>query len=174
MSRGYFEAIFNSFQNIYVIITHIPRGLAGLNIMSREFDNSQPVETPAQTRTEKAIRQIEHYIAVAALDSPLFQAFADYTDRLNAEQLRNHIKDDRTHLTLCLIEETIRQRKNGVRWYKRAFEFQVRLLQSDLKSALMADGHAARHVNRAISKNLTDIKEQAIERKNMRLSTPQP
>lgn len=148
--------------------------MRGLNIMSREFYNSQPVETPAQTRTEKAIRQIEHSISVAALDSPLFQAFSDYTDRLNAKPLHNRIRDDRTHLTLCLIKETIRQRKNGIRGYKRAFEFYVRQLQSDLKSALMADGRAAYHVNREIRKILTDIKKQAIERKNTRLSTPQP
>jgi hypothetical protein len=73
--------------------------------------------------TEQAMRDIEEHIGGAELGSARFQAFADYADHASAEvSLQKSPSNSIVQMEFSLINETIRQRKNGNTGYKMEFE----------------------------------------------------
>src|SRR5919106_1590701 len=100
--------------------------------MSPEFNSGQKVEKSELTPTEKSIQKIEEHIKDAKLSSARFQAFADYADYLEANIHSGLLKKE---VDVCLIEETIRQRKNGVMGYKSEFD-QATKLYEDLYNSI--------------------------------------
>src|SRR3954466_4456210 len=113
---------------------------------STELGKVTPVEKAKLTLKEQAIDNIENYIKDAELDSSRFQAFADYVDHLDAKKRSERMlhDEDRTERRskLNLIEETIRQRQNGIRGYKEEFD-NVPQLIVPLEKALVAESKAS-------------------------------
>src|SRR4051794_35931758 len=69
---------------------------------------------------EKVVREMEEYIKDAELSSPRFQAFSDLVDWQKATLKGNRKEASMADvIRLGLIEETIRQRQNGVTSYRR-------------------------------------------------------
>ena len=79
-----------------------------------------PETNSSISTTEQARRNIEEYVGNPELGSSRFQAFADYVDWQEAQFLAD--KNKSHELRSALIEENIRQRKNGVSGYQREFE----------------------------------------------------
>src|SRR2546428_442859 len=74
---------------------------------------------------EKVQQRIVEHLNDATLESPRFQAFCDIADREYAQSVmytsdsdgRGYLRDMIGH-----VEETIRQRKNGTKGYKKEFD----------------------------------------------------
>jgi hypothetical protein len=93
--------------------------------MSETIEGHQPVDPSPENdplkfeRVEKAEQKIIDHLKDTALESPRFQAFADFVDFREAT---SHMPGERDEIKKAMIEETIRQRKNGVKGYKTEFE----------------------------------------------------
>ena len=92
--------------------------------MLSEFESRPETTHPKRvelTPTENVLREIEEYYKGTDLTSARFQAFADYIDYLDAKYVQKHKVRDK-QAGIPLIEETIRQRKNGLMGYKKEFD----------------------------------------------------
>lgn len=167
MSRGYFEAILLGFSWV------LPSIMLQLAIVSSKTESGAPFHF-TETSTLEAIRTIEQHIKDAELGSARFQAFADYADYLEANVHSGLLKKE---VDVRLIEETIRQRKNGVMGYKREFG-QATKLYEDLYNSIYTTSddriNALHNSSERISRGqlpevldlLMNIKNQAIEKKS--------
>src|SRR4051794_29745073 len=102
-------------------------------------------EGVVRTPVERAGQQISERLQHTALEDPLFQAFADSTDlqdltsnieMTNIDKLFPAKHNANNNLKLAILEETIRQRKNGIKGYKKAYDKLVPSITQDLKSAV--------------------------------------
>ena len=153
--------------------------------MATEFDprrNIPPPEGAELTPEEKARQKIIEHLKDAELESPRFQAFADYADlqeQIGLQRKLNHLfKIDKVEVTGSpMIKETIRQRKNGRKGYKREYEL-VEDITEDYYEALFdreSEGRASQTINTNepevgaqfnFCQGLVDIKNQEIDEKS--------
>jgi hypothetical protein len=127
-----------------------------------KFNTSEKTEL---TSIEKTIQKIEEHIKDAKLDSPIFQAFADYADFVNAESLlRQNRHSSMFQMEHSLIKETIRQRQNGIIGYKKEYK-DAEKLAIELGKAISIDREKGKeeldfHIY------LGNIKNRAVDKKS--------
>src|SRR4051812_17860237 len=103
----------------------------------------RPAERVEITPKEQALKKVEEQLNQSAMESPQFQAFADYIDYMRAEtdleidDSNNPYTSQQKDMKYCLIEETIRQRRNGVLGYEQAYDNASLLIQNVRSAALM-------------------------------------
>jgi hypothetical protein len=83
--------------------------------------SSTEVTPPSEAGLERAAQKIVDHLENAGLDSVRWKAFADYVDREEAAVF-SYSDEERKDIRLCLIDETIRQRKNEVKGYKKEYD----------------------------------------------------
>ena len=112
-----------------------------------------------------ARQKIEEHINDAELDSTRFQAFADYVDFKEAQfWCSDGGNFSMFEARLILIEETIRQRTNQVRGYRREFKHTEHLHDSLRKSTTYDGPYRIGKLPQDI-KYLRDLKNEAIEKR---------
>jgi hypothetical protein len=129
---------------------------------------SLPEHGQDELRDEKeGIRAIVEHLRNAKLESARFQAFADYADREN--ELANKHGDTK------MIDETIRQRINGMRGYKKEYDLiptitssyegvlRKRLLNDKSFSALYSVRDSLDMYWQEFANTLKTIKEEVID-----------
>jgi hypothetical protein len=89
----------------------IPEFKPRLQFKRSENKHSENIEL---TPVDKDKRKIEEHIKDTELVSARFQAFADFADFKKVELFTGGVKFSRFNILLSLVDETIRQRINGV------------------------------------------------------------
>ena len=130
-----------------------------------------PSEQPGLTPEEKFQQTIEKHFEGHDLQSPRVQAAFDFTDLRNAD-IRQPWQSpiETASFDENLIMETIRQRINGVKGYKREIESFSNLANSfheELKDRdLLGEAHEK------YSQSLVDMKNKTIDRLTEQPQTP--
>ena len=129
----------------------------------------QPQEVSIPSAEKEGIREIAERLKDAKLESPEFQAFADFADKQQEGDTK-------------LLEETIRQRRNGMRGYKAAYDQMPKVTDaysSALLKRLLGDASLIHMDRKSIDmhKNvfaftLKDLKEQLIDAKSQQSQPP--
>jgi hypothetical protein len=133
--------------------------------MTSEFNSESSPEIGKLIPKEVAKQEIEKYLQDAELGSPRFNAFSDYVDKNYATAFKeNNIE---SQLRLSMIEETIRQRTNGVKGYKAAFE-NMPDFEGGLRRAIASDltPEEQWRANGITAGSLNSLKEQLISKKS--------
>ena len=84
----------------------------------------------------EARKKIIELLDSVTLESPSFQAFADFTDWLDAKAKLTVQDNIYNNVRLGNIEETVRQRKNGVPGYQWAYEEIVPITVENYRQAV--------------------------------------
>src|SRR4051794_39749441 len=99
----------------------MPEGIEGHHQLQHQEGRSEipPTSLPEhgqdELRAEKeGVREIAEHLRDVELESARMQAFADYADR--EKELASKNGDAK------MIDETIRQRRNGMRGYKKEYD----------------------------------------------------
>ena len=121
---------------------------------------------------EEGIQEIVEHLRGAELESARFQAFADYADWQNELAKENG--------DVKIINETIRQRKNGMREYKKEYDQlpkvigpYIRALRNTLSNEPFNKGFnpLERHSQIFVA-TLQNIKDQEIDKRSQQSPTP--
>jgi hypothetical protein len=142
-----------------------------------ESDNISPSENASVIAEEKAQQKILEHLRDANLESPRFQAFCDYTDLQNASEfIRKPPQPESLRFmpdqlfNAVMIAETIRQRANGSRGYKRELHQLIDVTRDYLEVAQGRYPQSGAQAKFALE--LLKIKDQEIARKSAQPSPP--
>jgi hypothetical protein len=135
--------------------------------MNNEDERAGPIEETKLTPTNEIVEEMTNYIKGERLESTKFQAFADYADYMFAvSKMRGSSDNILFQFEYCLIQETKRQRKNGVRGYKEEYE-EIEQLGKRLGRSITADRNHGKTVH-DISSYLGQIKNAFIQQNPQR------
>jgi hypothetical protein len=136
-----------------------------------ESDNISPSENAAVIAEEKARQKIVEYLKDAKLESPQFQAFCDYADLQYGSELilKPRLPQGLRFMpdqlfNADMIAETIRQRSNGIKGYKRELYQVVDVTRDYLE--VSQGRYPEPRAQIKFASELLKLKEHAIERKS--------
>ena len=133
--------------------------------MATEFDPRRsipPPESAELTPEDKARQRIVEHLQDAELESPRFQAFADYTDLQNSHEW---LPRPNRIFNADMVRETTRQRINGTKGYKREYE-QVQGMVDDYWRVCKDTSFDPPMAQSKFAQFLMEIKNQEIEKKS--------
>jgi hypothetical protein len=133
-------------------------------------------ESEIKSRIDRTREKIVEHLKKVELDSPRFQAFADYADLYYAAYGQDDANEGVLAYNPTLIAETIRQRRNGcIKGYNSEFE-RIMVLAGDLRNVLehkySEDDVRGKGSRSDLAIELRIIKTNEIVRKNHAPSPP--